>query len=96
MQYVIRGNLKTTDDTKIKGVINRYRTLDKESLASQTDEAGKPNFTFELKTKDSTKKNGIFADFKALVDEYTGDIDWHECRHDEGTGACNLSEVYRR
>jgi hypothetical protein len=96
MQYVVRGNLKTADDTKIKGVINRYRSLDKESLASHTDEAGKPSFTFEVKTKDLLKKIGMFAEFKSLVDEYTGEIDWHECRHDEGKNACNLSEVYRR
>lgn len=96
MQYVVRGNLKTSDDTKIKGVINKYRVLDKESLQPFTDEAGRPQFSFELKTKDIDKKNGMFADFKTLVDEYTGDIDWHECRHDEGKGACILAESYRR
>jgi hypothetical protein len=96
MQYVVRGNLKTSDDTKIKGVINKYRSLDKESLASHTDEVGQPRFTFELKTKDLSKKNGMFADFKALVDEYNGEIDWHECRHDEGNNACSLAEEYRR
>ncbi len=88
--------MKTSDDTKIKGVINKYRTLVKESLSSNTDESGKPQFTFELKTKDLAKKNGMFADFKALVDEYTGEVDWHECRHDEGNNACTLSDVYRK
>jgi hypothetical protein len=97
MQYLIRGNLNTNDDTKIKGVINKYRTLDKESLASHTDEKGKPQFTFEFNTKDLAKKNGIFSDFKSLVDEYTGEIDWHECSHDETNGKpCVISEVYRR
>jgi hypothetical protein len=96
MQYSIRGTLNTSDDTKIKGVINKYRSLDKESLSPHTDEGGKPQFVFELKTKDLAKKNGAFADFKPLVDEYTGSIDWHECMHDEGGGACNLAEVYRK
>lgn len=96
MQYVIRGNLKTSDDTKIKGVINKYRALDKESIAPFTDEAGKPSFVFEFKTKDLVKKTGMFTEFKTLVDEYTGEIDWHECRHDEGKNDCILSEVYRR
>lgn len=96
MQYSIRGNLKTGDDTKIKGVINKYRSLDKESLSSANDESGKPEFTFELKTKDLAKKNSMYADFKALVDEYEGEINWHECRHDESVGSCTIAEVYRK
>jgi hypothetical protein len=97
MQYSIRGKLYTTDETKIKGVVNKYRVLDKESLASNTEENGKPNFLFEYKTKDLTKKNGLFADFKALVDEYTGELDWHECTHDEtNPQPCLLAETYRR
>jgi hypothetical protein len=95
MQYSVRGRLNTTDDTKIKGVINKYRVLDKESLASGKDESGKPNFYFEYKTKDLSKKNGMFADFKALVDEYTGAVDWHECSHDEANPQpCVITESY--
>lgn len=97
MQYSVRGRLNTADDTKIKGAINKYRTLDKESLSSNTDENGKPNFIFEYKTKDIAKKNGMFTDFKSLVDEYTGELDWHECSHDEvNPKPCVLAETYRR
>lgn len=96
MEYVIRGNLKTSDDTKIKGAINKYRILDKESLQPFADESGKPSFVFELKTKDQAKKSGLFSELKALVDEYTGEVDWHECRHDEGNGQCTLADAYRK
>jgi hypothetical protein len=97
MQYSIRGTLNTSDDTKIKGVINKYRSLDKESLSSHSDKNGKPQFLFELKTKDLVKKSGMFLEFKTLVDEYTGSIDWHECSHDEPTQKpCVIAEEYRK
>jgi hypothetical protein len=96
MKYSIRGHLNTADDTKIKGVINRYRVLDKESLKPFSGEDGKPQFTFELETVELSKKNGIFSEMKSLVDEYSGSIDWHECRHDEGNNMCAITEEYRR
>lgn len=97
MKYAIMGRLFTDDDTKIRGVINRYRFLDKESLNKGKTERGKPEFTFELKTDKLSKKNGMFAEFKALVDEYAGHVDWHECTHDEAAPRpCEIAEAYRR
>lgn len=95
MKYKIRGHLNTADDTKIKGAVNKYRVLDKESLKPFTGESGQPQFIFDFETADLDKKNGIFADFKSLVDEYTGAMDWHECRHDEGKNTCVIAEEYR-
>lgn len=96
MKYSIRGNLAATvDDSSVVSLINQYelwRLISYRSVNRNKVEC----LTFEVWLNTAEDKSGLYDALKTFVDQYGGQINWHECTHDESESSpCEISEEYR-
>lgn len=90
MKYSIRGSLNTVDGSAVVGVLNNYSLWRLMTNQSET-------FTFEAWVNNTMDKDNLFSDLKPIVDASMGQIDWHECTHDETKAQpCVVAESYVR
>lgn len=96
MKYSIGGSIFTSDETGIVDVINNYK-LWRLTVANERDSVTNLNiFNFEAWVNTELDKNSLFADLKAIIDNNNGQINWHECTHDEEISTpCVIAEEYR-
>lgn len=98
MKKSIRGNLKAQTDTDKQAIvadINKY-LLWKLDTQEVTDEDGNTSFSFEAWVENDTDESKLFTDMKRHVDKFKGNIDRHNCTHDEmDKKPCVLSETYK-
>lgn len=93
MKYSIRGNLNGTEGDSVAPVLQSYtawRLMMDNNWDTNT-------FTFEMWLASEVDKNNLFEELKPFVDEFTGNIDWHVCTHDERyRQPCVIVTEYRR
>lgn len=83
MKYSIRGRLNVDEGTEIIELLNRYSLWRLVTGGYYNEEADINVFTFEVWLNTNEDKNDLFRDLKLEVDRYGGNINWHECTHDE-------------
>lgn len=98
MKKSIRGNLKAQTDTDKQAVvtdINKY-LLWKLDTQEVTDEEGNVSFSFEAWVENDADESKLFTDMKRHADKLKGNIDRHDCTHDEKDNKpCELTESYK-
>lgn len=98
MKKSIRGNLKAqaqTDKEAIVADINKY-LLWKLDTQEVTDEDGNTSFSFEAWVENDTDETKLFTDMKRHADKLKGNIDRHDCTHDEHKKKpCVIAETYK-
>lgn len=97
MKKSIRGNLKAqsqADKEAIVTDINKY-LLWKLDTQEVTDEDGNTSFSFEAWVENDADESKLFTDMKRHADKLKGNIDRHDCTHDEtDKKPCKLAEIY--
>ncbi|WP_077622016.1 hypothetical protein [Sediminibacillus massiliensis] len=100
MKKSIRGRLKAktqADKDSIVKSINKYELWKLDTQDFTGDETAEPSFNFEAWVNTETDKNNLFSDMKKKVDELSGEIDWHDCTHDEKEKKpCKIAEKYEK
>ncbi|WP_256761395.1 hypothetical protein [Cohnella sp. WQ 127256] len=95
MRYSIRGSIRTRDGSSIVSDINRF-VLWRLVTINAVDQSEYPIFTFEAWVNSIADKDALFNVLKLHVDTLTGEIDWHECNHDELISKpCVIIETYK-
>ena len=96
MKYSIRGSIFVSDGTDIINVINKYNLWKLVTGNMKDDITNSDIFIFETWVATETDKTELFNELKSFVDTNSGNIDWHECSHDESNSyPCIITEVYR-
>lgn len=96
MKYSIRCSTFMSDGTEIIDVINEYKIWKLISSKGKSLITRDDTFNFEVWLNTLEDKNMLFNDLKIFIDSYGGDVNWHECKHDEDTREpCEIAEIYR-
>jgi hypothetical protein len=97
MKKSIRGNLKAqtqADKESIVADINKY-LLWKLDTQEVTDEDGNTSFSFEAWIENEQDEAKLFTDMKRHADKLKGNVDRHDCTHDEkDKKPCKIAETY--
>jgi len=96
MKYSIKGSTFISDGTEIIITINKYKIwklLQSNGKSLITDD---DIFDFEVWVNAQEDKDMLFNDLKTFINSYGGNINWHECKHDEDSNEpCVIKESYR-
>ena len=98
MKKSVRGSLKAqtqADKDAIVLDINKY-TLWHLVTQDVTEEDGSNSFTFEAWVENATDESKLWTDMKHHADKLKGNIDRHDCTHDEtNKKPCVIAETYK-
>ena len=84
-----------SDGASVVALLNSYNLWQPSEPKQFIDRNGVNIFNFEVKLNTAEEKDSLFNALKAYVNEFSGWIDWHECRHDEFSPApCVIVETY--
>ena len=94
MKYSISGAIPSVEEHLIVDIINNFNLWRLNTSTQRLEEIDV--FHFEAWVNEEIDKSNLFNSMKKIVDNYGGDITWHECTHDEEIQSpCVISEVYR-
>lgn len=99
MKKSIRGNLKTktqADKEAVVSDINKYLLWKLDTQEVIDDETGDASFVFEAWVENADDEAKLFADMKRYANRHKGNIDRHDCSHDDKEKKpCVIAEEYR-
>jgi hypothetical protein len=108
MYYHIRATIISSDTTELESYISAFNKkmqqqkklefVRKFEYTLQVDEQGIPSLFVQtwLDMSLVNERIDIFAKLKQFVTNKGGDVDWHECSHDEGTNKpCVIAEEFK-
>jgi hypothetical protein len=99
MKKSIRGNLKAksqADKTAIVTDINKYLLWKLDTQEVSNEETGETTFVFEAWVENASDEGKLWSDMKRHADKVKGNIDRHDCTHDEkDKKPCTLAEEYK-